>query len=217
VQGGRVEQEPVDTAEVVRRGYDAVSWLYRADDESPPAYRRWIGDLRRRVPDGGRVLDVGCGCGVPVARDLSAAGYRVTGVDLSEVQVQRARTLVPMGAFIRGDVAALQFPAASFDAIVALYSMIHMPLDVQPRLLVAFATWLTEGGVLLLTAGAEAWTGVEPDWLGGGAPMWWSHPDTATYRTWLTDAGFGIDEEGYVPDGNAAHSLFWALRSDHIP
>lgn len=203
----------MDAAEIVRRGYDVVSSLYRADDDSPPAYRQWIGELQRRVPGGGRVLDVGCGCGVPVARDLSTAGYRVTGVDLSEVQLQRARTLVPTGAFICGDVTAMQFPAASFDAIVALYSMIHMPLDVQPRLLVAFATWLTEDGVLLLTAGAEACIGVDPDWLGGGAPMWWSHPDAATYRTWLTDAGFGIEKEGYVPDGNAEHSMFWARHS----
>jgi len=36
-----------------------------------------------------RVLDLGCGCGVPVARDLAAAGHEVIGVDVSEVQLQR--------------------------------------------------------------------------------------------------------------------------------
>jgi SAM-dependent methyltransferase len=207
-----VTEGGVDRRDVVRRGYDVVSRHYRADDAPAGQYGPWITRLQRRVPAGGRVLDVGCGCGVPVARDLTAAGYQVTGVDLSEVQIHRAERLVPAATLIRGDVTKLDWPAASFDAVVALYSIIHVPVAEQPRLLAAFGRWLVDGGVLLLTAGAEAWTGSERGWLGSDAAMWWDQADTATYRTWLTDAGFDVIDEHYVPEHHSGHSLFWVVR-----
>jgi 2-polyprenyl-3-methyl-5-hydroxy-6-metoxy-1,4-benzoquinol methylase len=46
-------------------------------------------------------LSAGCGCGVPVARSLADAGFRVVGIDISERQVERARRLVPQATFIQ--------------------------------------------------------------------------------------------------------------------
>jgi 2-polyprenyl-3-methyl-5-hydroxy-6-metoxy-1,4-benzoquinol methylase len=149
-----------------------------------------------------------------VARDLAAAGLAVTGVDLSDVQVERARCLVPAATFLRSDAADVSFPDGSFDAVVCLYMLIHVPLEEQPALLTRIASWLARGGVLLLTAGQWAWTGTEEDWLGGGAPMWWSHADAATYRRWLAEAGLLIEAEEFVPDGDSGHALFWCRRSD---
>jgi 2-polyprenyl-3-methyl-5-hydroxy-6-metoxy-1,4-benzoquinol methylase len=51
----------------------------------------------------------------------------------------------------------------SFDAIVCLYTLIHMPLDEQPPLLTQIATWLRPSGWLLTTTGHGAWTGTEAD------------------------------------------------------
>lgn len=75
----------------------------------------------------------------------------------------------------------------------------------------AFARWLVDGGVLLLTAGAQAWTRSELGWLGAETEMWWSHADTATYRSWLKDAGFRIVPKQYMPEGHSGHSLFRSL------
>jgi ubiquinone/menaquinone biosynthesis C-methylase UbiE len=191
-----------------------VSSRYRTDDAHAGPYAPWLARLHASIPAGARVLDAGCGCGVPVARDLAAAGCRVTGVDVSDVQIERARRLVPGAEFVRADLTEVDLPAASFDAVVALYSVIHVPLDAQPTLLAAFARWLGPGGVLLMTAGATAWTGTETGWLGGSATMWWSHADAATYREWLADAGFRIDTESFVPEGDSGHSLFWAARAN---
>ncbi|MER7584318.1 class I SAM-dependent methyltransferase [Kitasatospora sp. NPDC097691] len=85
---------------------------------SETKYRSWIEELLGRLPNVGTVLDVGCGTGVPVARSLTAAGHRVTGVDISDVQVQRARELVPKAEFIRADATALAFPSGTFDAVI---------------------------------------------------------------------------------------------------
>jgi 2-polyprenyl-3-methyl-5-hydroxy-6-metoxy-1,4-benzoquinol methylase len=202
-----------DPYELVRRGYDAVSYRYRGDADLPPEYAEWINGLRSRLPDGSSVLDLGCGCGIPVARSLASHGYAVTGVDISEVQIDRARRLVPSATFLNADVTRIEFAVASFDAIVCLYVLIHLPAPAQQLLLHRLASWLRPGGLLVATTGAAAWTGIEENWLGGDAPLWWSHPGAATYRRWLRDAGFTVDAEEFVPEGNGGHQLFWA-RTD---
>jgi SAM-dependent methyltransferase len=195
---------------IVAEGYDAVSRLYRGDDDIPAHYREWIAELEARLRPAATVLDLGCGCGVPVARELTAAGHAVTGVDLSPVQIERARRLVPQGDFHVADLSEVTFEPALFDAVVCLYSIIHLPLDEHARLLARIGSWLRLGGWLLLVTGNTAWTGTEEDWLGGGSPMWWSHPDRATTRRWLGEAGFEVTDERFVPEGDGGHALFWA-------
>ncbi|WP_213451428.1 class I SAM-dependent methyltransferase [Rhizomonospora bruguierae] len=201
-----------DPTELVQRGYDSVSHRYRGDHDAPAEYAPWLTDLRRRLPANANVLDLGCGCGIPVAKTLADHGHRVTGVDLSEVQVNRARRLVPQATFRHADATRVAFADRTFDAVVCLYALIHMPLDTQPRLLHRIATWLRPGGLLLATTGAQQWTGTEDHWLGGTATMWWSHADAASYRTWITQAGLDIDSEHFVPEGSSGHQLFWAHR-----
>jgi 2-polyprenyl-3-methyl-5-hydroxy-6-metoxy-1,4-benzoquinol methylase len=168
--------------------------------------------LHQRLPASSAVLDLGCGCGIPVARFLAGAGHQVTGVDISQVQIDRARRLVPAASFLRADAAEVQPPPASFDAVVCLYALIHMPLTEQPPLLDRIATWLRPGGWLLVTVGQEAWTGTQDNWLGGPAPMWWSHADAATYRSWLQQTGLVITSEKRIPEGTSAHTLLWAQQ-----
>lgn len=206
-----------DPTEVVRSGYNALSRLYRGDDDTSGRYDDWLDDLLARLPERGQVLDVGCGCGVPVARRLAAAGHQVTGVDVSDVQIERARALVPGAVFVRGDATALDLPEGSLDAVVCLYALIHMPLDRQPRLLENIARWLRPGGRLLATTGQDAWTGTSEDWLGGSATMWWSQTDAATYRSWLQQSGLEVTGRRFVPEGDSGHALFWARKRSGPP
>jgi hypothetical protein len=57
------QESGVDPKDVVRRGYDALSYRYRGDTEEPEPYATWLARLRERVPAGGAILDLGCGCG----------------------------------------------------------------------------------------------------------------------------------------------------------
>jgi 2-polyprenyl-3-methyl-5-hydroxy-6-metoxy-1,4-benzoquinol methylase len=202
-----------DPRELVRRGYDALADRYRADDAPEGAYGPWLAALGERLPAGADVLDLGCGCGVPVARSLAEAGHRVTGVDVSRVQLERARRLVPAARFLHADALEVAFPAGAFDAVVSLYVLIHLPLEAQPGLLARIAGWLRPGGWLLASGAQRAWTGTEDGWLGGPAPMWWSHAGVATYRQWIRDAGLQLTAEELVPEPGAGnHVLFWARR-----
>ncbi len=202
----------LDPKDIVRRGYDAVSVSYDREYGGATKYQDWLSQLRAAIPAGGAVLDLGCGSGLPVALNLSGAGFAVTGVDISEVQVTRARELVPQAEFIRADVSTVEFPPESFDAVVTFYALIHIPVQEHLPLLRKAAAWLRPGGLFVATTGYEAWTGLEENWLDQGAAMWWSHADAATYRSWITDCGLSIEREEFVPEGGSGHAFFWARR-----
>jgi SAM-dependent methyltransferase len=202
-------QNPKD---VVRRGYDAVSVLYDEWSGGELKYSGWLAELAERISAGASVLDLGCGSGLPVARDLTTAGCHVTGVDISAVQIQRAKDLVPAADFVQADICSVDFASESFDAVVSFFALIHLPLEEQPPLLRKIADWLRPGGVFVATTGYSAWTGYEDNWLDGGAPMWWSHADVATYRSWIAQAGLVIEREEFVPEGDGGHALFLTSR-----
>jgi len=210
---------PQDQTSRVRAGYNILSRAYRADtadEATQQQYVEWLGLVRDRTPAGGDVLDLGCGNGIPAAKWLSGNGFRVTGVDLSDTMVARARELVPGATFLRGDatsVGEIDFDACCFDAVVSFYALIHVPITDQPGIISRAARWLRPGGLFVVTVGHTAWTGTERDWLGGGADMWWSHPGAATYRAWIESAGLAIDDERFVAEGAGGHTLFVATRA----
>ena len=201
-----------DPKAIVRAGYDAVSHAYRGDDDPAGVYAPWIELIEARAMAGSRVLDLGCGCGVPVARRLSE-GYSVTGVDFSPGQVERASVLVPRATFLCADMTEVDLPKAHFSAIACLYSIIHLPLIEQPALIQRIAGWLEPGGLVVATVGSDAWTGFDDDWLDvAGARMWWSHTDARTYRRFFENAGLTIEQEAFIPEGDTGHTLFVASK-----
>src|SRR5438093_10866874 len=105
----------LDPKALVREGYDRASHAYRGDayELEQSGYGHWLRRLAKRIEPGARVLDLGCGCGVPVAREL-AKRYVVEGIDLSPVQIERARRLVPEASFTCADMTTACFPAGSF-------------------------------------------------------------------------------------------------------
>jgi cyclopropane fatty-acyl-phospholipid synthase-like methyltransferase len=157
--------------------------------------------------DGDPVLDLGCGVGVP-ATAILAQHHEVTGVDLSPVQIARARRLVPTAQFQCADMSSVEFPSQGFAAVVAFFSIIHVPLEEQPALFKNIYHWLRPGGYLLATVGSGAWTGTDDDWH--GAPMYWSHADRATYLAWLEETGFEVLWTRFIPEGTGGHTLVLA-------
>ncbi len=203
-----------DPKRIVRDGWNHVSTIYRPPGSTADAfhhtnadYRDWLAPFFRMLAPGTEVLDLGCGCGVPEAELLSGR-FRLTGVDISDVQIERARRLLPKVRFVRADMTQLAFPDRAFGGVVCLYSLIHVPLAEQPGLLSEVRRWLRPGGLFLVTTGASAWTGVEEGWLGSNAKMYWSHADTGTYEGWFRERGFRILRRTIVPEGAARHALF---------
>ena len=174
--------------EIVARGYDAIALRYAewAGQVKSPALE-WLRDLDARLSDGSDVLELGCGRGVPGTREL-ARRHRVTGVDISAVQIELARHHVPEASFVHADAAELDVAAGSLDAVVALYFFGHVPVDEQRDLIGRIAVWLDDGGLLLATFGAgAAGEDVDPDWL--GAPMFFASLEGSSYIPLLRDSG----------------------------
>jgi demethylmenaquinone methyltransferase/2-methoxy-6-polyprenyl-1,4-benzoquinol methylase len=79
--------------------------------------RRWRRlTVQAVVRPGDRVLDACCGTG-DLAIEAQRAGGRVTGLDFSERMLERARRKSTAVEWLRGDVLALPFSDASFDAV----------------------------------------------------------------------------------------------------
>lgn len=196
--------------EIVRRGYNQISHAYRGDEaEQGTNYLRWAAELVSLLPAGGRVLDLGCGNGIPTSQILLREGVSVTGVDLSEVQIERARALLPDGKWIVADMSEINFEPNTFDAVVSLFAIIHLPLEEQPQLFDKMAIWLNPGGYLLASVGWKAWTGTEDFY---GALMYWSHEGAGTYKKWLEDRDFEVIREEFVPEGSGGHTLLLARK-----
>lgn len=202
----------MDPKDIVRAGYDAVSAAYRSDDEPDEEYGEWLAELAQELPEEARVLDLGCGCGIPSDRWLVGHGFDVTGVDFSPVQIERARRLVPDAAYVLADIGTIEFPANSFDAVIALYSIFHLPLWEQRTLIGSVRRWLGDGGLFLVILPAGEWTGTEEDWLGAGATMWWSQERPEVYESWLADSGFTTRWRRFVPEEpGKGHDLVLAV------
>jgi demethylmenaquinone methyltransferase / 2-methoxy-6-polyprenyl-1,4-benzoquinol methylase len=105
-------------AEGVRAMFDRIAPVYDAMNRTMTAgldrrWRRLTAEAVVRPGDG--VLDACCGTG-DLAVAAARAGGKVTGLDFSERMLERARQKAPGFEWVRGDLLALPFADASFDA-----------------------------------------------------------------------------------------------------
>ena len=205
----------MDPKRIVADGFDRIAETYAAWVERDGIGRRerHLELLEAELPAGARVLDLGCGAGVPIARRL-AARFEVTGIDISARQIELARHAVPAATFVHGDMAAQSFPEASFDAVVAFFSIFHLSREEHGALFGRIASWLRPGGYLVASTGARSDPGtVEEDWL--GAPMYWSFYPSETSLELVRASGLEIvqaDEATGEEDGQPVTFLWIVAR-----
>jgi ubiquinone/menaquinone biosynthesis C-methylase UbiE len=145
----------LEPKELVRESYNHISHTYRGDSVSrDKGYFRWQEMLTPLLHPDDPVLDLGCGCGIPVAQEL-AQTFRVTGVDISEVQISRAKSLVPDATFLCADITTANFPSHTYAAIVSFFAIIHIPLQEQQPIFESIFRWLSQADTLWLLSDAR--------------------------------------------------------------
>jgi len=98
----------------------------------------------------GRILDIACGPGASTARLLRYYGPdQVTGVNISENQLDAARERAPGCAFLLMDAAQLGFADDQFDAVMCVEAAFHF--NTRERFLREVLRVLKPGGSLVLT------------------------------------------------------------------
>jgi ubiquinone/menaquinone biosynthesis C-methylase UbiE len=191
----------MNNKEIVKTGYNAIADTYLKIRATDSEDIRLLEELVQRLPKGARVLDAGCGAGVPVALILSRY-FSVVGVDFAEGQIQLARKMVPRAEFVCQDITSLDFPDSTFDAICSYYAIIHIPREEHEGILRSFYRLLKPSGLALLCLGAEDLNDdIVEDYL--GARMYWSHYDAKTNLGLIKDCGFKLIWSKIVADATS--------------
>ena len=162
------------------------------------------------LPDGGAVLDLGCGAGEPFTRWFLERGFRVTGVDAAAAMLAIARQRFPGGDWRRAHMRHLDLDGR-FDGIIGRHGFFHLTGDEQRAALPRLADHLNPDGALLLTVGpadAEAVGQV------GGERVYHASLAPDEYEARLMGLGLGV--VSFVKEYPGCHmsTLLLARRTD---
>jgi SAM-dependent methyltransferase len=186
----------------------ADTWETWSAQVSDDPRLKWLDRLTGHLPEGARVVELGCGNGTTETREL-AAHFQLTGVDLSTEQLRRARSRVPGATFVQGDLTTIDFDPDSLDAVCAFYVLNHVPRELLPHVFERVLTWLRPGGLFLATLGASDLEGWEGEWL--GVPMYFSGHDPARNRELLAAFELVEDEVVTISEPEGTVSFHWIL------
>ena len=116
--------------------------------------RGWLTRFLALLPASGkpRVLDIGCGNGVPIARHLIEQGCEITGVDTSLPLLAGAQAAFPDHRWIAADMRRMPLNE-TFHGLIARHSLFHLRPEEQRPLFATFARLAAPGAPLMFTSG----------------------------------------------------------------
>jgi SAM-dependent methyltransferase len=196
--------------QLVADGYDTMAdtWEQWSSHIGNDPRRDWLGKLVAGLEPGSTVVELGCGNGTAETRAL-AERFDVTGVDLSEEQLRRARERVPRMTFVQADVTSVEFAEASLDAVCAFYVFNHVPRELLASVFERIHGWLRPGGLFLASLGASDIEGWHGDWL--GVPMYFSSFTPERNRELLAPFDMLEDEVVTISEADGAATFHWVL------
>jgi len=133
------------------REYDLIAGWYPTDRGRTVGVAEALA-VAAALPAHARILDLGCGNGVPITEALVNAGHRVTGLDSSAGMLARFRVNLPGTAIVRGDARRLPFASGAFAAAISWGMMFHLPHGDQSAVFASVSRVLQPGGLFLFTA-----------------------------------------------------------------
>lgn len=182
-------------------------------------------EMRQQASDN-VVLELGCGCGEPVAGYICARLHGTStsylGIDLCETQVQLAKKQYPSYAeqFRVGEM--LEFTRCqkdnSFCGVLSLFTVFHLPRATHIELFMNIKRIMKSGAPLLISVPEEAGEGTSNNWL-GGSTMYWSHFSVEWYELTLKQLGFELiikykDVREFLGEEEVMYYLLFKVKKD---
>lgn len=150
--------------------------------------RELIETLKRHLPEGAAVLELGMGPGVDL--DILADTYAVTGSDTSQVFLDRYRAAHPDAELLRLDAVGMELPdARRFDAVYSNKVLHHLSREELAASLTAQRDRLRPGGYLL----HSFWRGEGEEHIQGMRFTYWT-------RAALRELLDGVEGLAWVED-----------------
>jgi SAM-dependent methyltransferase len=169
--------------------------------------KHWHGRFVEMLPQSARVLDLGCGGGIPVASNLAEHAVRVTGVDSSPAMISLCCARLPEHEWIVADMRSVSL-RRSFDGVLAWDSFFHLKPDDQRRMFPIFAAHAEKTAMLMFNTGPAFGEGIGSY---RGDPLYHASLDPDEYERLLVANGFVVVDH-VVEDAKAGGWTVWLAR-----
>lgn len=160
------------------------------------------------APSPGKVLDLGCGSGEPLARYFVENGYRVTGIDVVDEMLQMCRARFPDMSWQLADMRHLEL-GERIDIVMAWDSFFHLCPSDQRGMFETFEKHTARGGVLVFTSGTTAGEAVGGDLFGD--KLYHASLDAQEYRRLIDDHGYRVVLHR-AEDPHCGNHTVWVAR-----
>lgn len=183
--GGNITSRTADSVIDVYQRHGSAWAELRSDRlvEGP-----WLDRFCILLPAGSAVLDIGCGSGLPIARELIRRSFDVTGVDATPKMLALFRRNLPGISAHLADMRQLAL-GRRFAGLLAWDSFFHLSPEDQRAMFSRFQAHAAPGAALMFTSGM-----VEGNAIGEleGDPLYHGSLGPVEYRTLLDTAGFEV-------------------------
>lgn len=182
-----------DMRSLVRSGYNQGQYdkTYARNNAIPEPFEKALcNELLFRIKPSPKILDLGCGVGLPYDKYFLKNNASIVGVDISEKHIEQAKRNVRGAEYFVGDFFSKHI-RGKFDAIVSFYAIFHIPRTEHKKLLKHIHSLLKKNGMILITLGADSMKcDVNQDFA--GAPMAWSSYAVEKNKKIVEESGFKI-------------------------
>lgn len=170
--------------------------------------KSWLEKFAALMPPQGKVLDIGCGNGQPIAGWFILQGFQLTGVDGAIAMLESARQQFPAQRWFLQDMRKLALNE-TFDGLIAWDSFFHLTQNDQRGMFMRFAQHSRPESVLMFTSGPD--NGIAIGQFEGEALF---HASLAPqeYRALLGEIGFEVIDMVKEDPQCTGHTVWLAKR-----